>query len=226
MRLIVGLGNPGREYAGTRHNVGFDAVDAFAQRTGLVGSAADFDRVARTKFDGLAVDGSVSVPGGASRRESPAAPPRDGPAAGAGSGGGTTEKVLLLKPTTYMNLSGRSVQAAMAFYQLGPADVMVVLDDVALPCGKLRIRPGGSAGGHNGLKDIARALGTEQYPRLRIGVDPPPPRVPQRDWVLGRFGEDQRAGVNAALDRAVNALLTWIGRDINAAMNKFNADDK
>ena len=202
MRLIVGLGNPGREYAGTRHNVGFDALDVFAYRTGLVGSPADFDRVARTKFDGLAVDGSVSVPAGGS------------------------EKVLLLKPTTYMNLSGRSVQAAMAFYQLGPADVMIVLDDVALPCGKLRIRPGGSSGGHNGLKDIARALGTEQYPRLRVGVDPPPPRVPQRDWVLGRFSEDQRAGVNAALDRAVNALLAWIGQDIHAAMNKFNADDK
>jgi PTH1 family peptidyl-tRNA hydrolase len=203
MRLIVGLGNPGREYAGTRHNVGFDAVDAFAHRTGLVGSPADFDRVARTKFDGLAVDGSVSVPA---------------------TGG--SEKVLLLKPTTYMNLSGRSVQAAMAFYQLGPADVMIVLDDVALPTGKLRIRPAGSSGGHNGLKDIARALGTEQYPRLRVGVDPPPPRIPQRDWVLGRFSEDQRAGVNAALDRAVNALLTWIGQDINAAMTRFNADDE
>ena len=202
MRLIVGLGNPGREYAGTRHNVGFDALDAFAYRTGLVGSPADFDRVARTKFDGLAVDGSVSVPAGGS------------------------EKVLLLKPTTYMNLSGRSVQAAMAFYQLGPADVMIVLDDVALPCGKLRIRPGGSSGGHNGLKDIARALGTEQYPRLRIGVDPPPPRVPQRDWVLGRFSEDQRAGVNAALDRAADALLAWIGQGIEPAMNRFNADDE
>ena len=203
MRLIVGLGNPGREYAGTRHNVGFDAVDAFAQRTGLVASPADFDRVARTKFDGLAVDGNVSV-----------------------AATGSTEKVLLLKPTTYMNLSGRAVQAAMAFYQLGPADVMIVLDDVALPCGKLRIRPGGSSGGHNGLKDIARALGTEQYPRLRIGVDPPPPRVPQRDWVLGRFSEDQRAGVNAALDRAANALLTWIGQGIEPAMNRYNADDK
>lgn len=202
MRLIVGLGNPGREYAGTRHNVGFDALDVFAYRTRILGSPADFDRVARTKFDGLAVDGGVAIPAG------------------------STEKVLLLKPTTYMNLSGRAVQAAMAFYQLGPADVMIVLDDVALPCGKLRVRPGGSSGGHNGLKDVARALGTEQYPRLRIGVDPPPPRVPQRDWVLGRFSEDQRAGVNAALDRAADALLTWIGQDINAAMTRFNAADE
>ncbi|MDB5296956.1 MAG: pth [Phycisphaerales bacterium] len=202
MRIIVGLGNPGREYVNTRHNVGFDALDVFAHRTGLVGSPADFDRMARAKFDGLAVDGSVSVPGGG------------------------YEKVLLLKPTTYMNLSGRSVQAALAFYQLGPADVMVVLDDVALPCGKLRVRPGGSSGGHNGLKDVARTLGTEQYPRLRIGVDAPPPRVSQVDWVLGRFNEDQRAGINAALDRTSDALLTWIGQGTTAAMNKYNAPDK
>lgn len=200
MKLIVGLGNPGSDYAKTRHNVGFDAIDRFAGRTGLTtGKPGEFDRVARTKFDGLALDGAVGVAGGGS------------------------EKVLLLKPTTYMNLSGRSVQAAMAFYQLTPADVMIILDDVALPCGKLRIRAGGSSGGHNGLKDIARALGTEQYPRLRIGVDSPPPRVPQRDYVLGRFTEDQRAGIEQALDRASDALLTWIGPGLNAAMNKFNA---
>ncbi|HEX8914281.1 MAG TPA: aminoacyl-tRNA hydrolase [Humisphaera sp.] len=199
MKLIVGLGNPGSEYARTRHNVGFDALDRFAERTGLVAKAGDFDRLARTKFDGLGLDGSVT------------------------GTGGVADKVLLLKPTTYMNLSGRSVQAAMKFFQLTPADVMVVLDDVALPCGKLRIRTGGSSGGHNGLKDIARALGTEQYPRLRIGVDPPPPRVPQRDYVLGRFTEDQRAGIEQALDRASDALLAWIGQGINAAMNKYNA---
>src|SRR4051794_6822163 len=157
MKLIVGLGNPGREYASTRHNVGFDVVDRFAYRKTMVGSANDFDRVARTKFDGLAVDGNVSLASGGS------------------------EKVLLLKPLTYMNLSGKAVQAAMAFYQLSPPDVMIVLDDVALPCGKLRIRSGGSDGGHNGLKDIQRALGTSQYPRLRVGIDPPPPRGPGGD---------------------------------------------
>jgi PTH1 family peptidyl-tRNA hydrolase len=202
MHLIVGLGNPGREYAGTRHNVGFDALDVFAARTRLTGSTGEFDRVARNKFDGLTVDGSVSAPGGG------------------------REKVLLLKPTTYMNLSGRAVQAAMAFYQLTPADVMIVLDDVALPCGKLRIRPGGSDGGHNGLKDIARALGTPLYPRLRVGVDAPPPRVPQRDYVLGRFSDEQRPWIDTALDRAADALLTWVGQGLNPAMNKFNADDE
>jgi len=146
MKLVVGLGNPGKEYAGTRHNIGFEVVDHLAARLGFVGSPSEFDRQARSKFDGLALDGAVYLPGG---------------------GGG---KVLLLKPATYMNLSGRSVQAAMAFYQLAPADVLVVLDDLALPAGKIRLRPGGSDGGHNGLKDIERALGTSQYPRLRVGV--------------------------------------------------------
>jgi len=200
MKLIVGLGNPGREYVGTRHNVGFDVIDRFASRNGLIAGDDDFDRVSRTKFDGLALDGSVAV------------------------GDNGSEKVLLLKPTTYMNLSGRSVQAAMSFYQLTPGDIMVVLDDVALPCGKLRIRPGGSDGGHNGLKDIARALGTQEYPRLRVGIDAPPPRVPQRDYVLGRFTTVQRDQID--LDRAADALLRWIGKGLNAAMNEFNAAEK
>jgi peptidyl-tRNA hydrolase, PTH1 family len=133
--------------------------------------------------------------------------------------------VLLLKPMTYMNLSGQSVQAAMAFFQLTPADVLVVLDDVALPCGKLRLRAGGSSGGHNGLKDIQRALGTDQYPRLRIGIDPPPGRVPQKDYVLGKFSPEQRIAVDIAIARACGAVLTWIDQGIVTAMNQFNAGD-
>jgi peptidyl-tRNA hydrolase, PTH1 family len=202
MRLIVGLGNPGREYVGTRHNIGFEVLDAFAARAGWATAPGDFDRQARSKFDGLALDASVSLP----------------------SGG--TEKVLLLKPRTFMNLSGRAVQAAMAFYQLTPADVMVVLDDLALPCGKLRIRPAGSDGGHNGLRDIQRGLGTNQYPRLRVGIDAPPLRVPGRDYVLGRFSEEQRKLLDPALKRAVDALLTWIDQGVNAAMNRYNAEEK
>jgi len=201
MRLIVGLGNPGREYAGTRHNIGFEVLDAFAARAGWAAGPGDFDRQARTKFDGLALDGAVSLPTGGS------------------------EKVLLLKPTTFMNLSGRAVQAAMAFYQLTPADVMVVLDDLALPCGKLRIRPAGSDGGHNGLRDIQRALATNQYPRLRVGIDAPPPRVSGRDYVLGRFSEEQRKLLDPAVKRAVDALVTWIEQGINVAMNRYNATD-
>ena len=202
MKLVVGLGNPGREYVGTRHNVGFEAVDRVAEKLGWV-SKGDFDRLAKQKFDGLAYDGVV------------------------GRGAGEVpERLVLLKPTTYMNLSGRAVQSAIAFYQLAPADVMIVLDDLALPCGKLRIRPGGSDGSHNGLRDIQRALGTTQYPRMRIGVDSPPPMVAGRDYVLGRFTPDQRKAIDPALDRAAGAIVTWIDKGIAQAMNQFNADAK
>jgi PTH1 family peptidyl-tRNA hydrolase len=158
--------------------------------------------MAKTKFDALTLDGTMSIHSGGS------------------------EKLLLLKPMTYMNLSGRSVQAATAFYQLMPADMMIVLDDVALPCGKIRIRPGGSSGGHNGLKDIERALATSQYPRMRIGVDAPPPRVPQKDYVLGKFTPDQRKAIDSALGRAAQAVSAWIEKGIEAAMNQFNAEER
>jgi PTH1 family peptidyl-tRNA hydrolase len=134
--------------------------------------------------------------------------------------------LLLLKPTTFMNLSGRAVQQAMAFYNLTPSDVLIVLDDVALPCGRLRLRPGGSSGGHNGLKDIEQALGTSQYPRLRIGIDAPPPRIPQKDYVLGRFTDAQRKQLDPAVTRACGAIVTWIERGIETAMSQFNAEEE
>jgi PTH1 family peptidyl-tRNA hydrolase len=199
MRLVVGLGNPGPDYVGTRHNIGWEVLDALAARLRFIARPQDFNSAARTKFEGWAIDGAVKTQA-------------------------TDEKILLLKPTTYMNLSGRSVQPAMAFYQLSPADIIVVLDDLALPCGRLRIRKGGSSGGHNGLKDIQRALATDQYPRLRIGIDPAPPRIPGRDYVLGRFTTAQRNVLDPAIDRAVDALLMWIEKGIDPAMNAFNVD--
>jgi PTH1 family peptidyl-tRNA hydrolase len=107
---------------------------------------------------------------------------------------------------------------------LAPKEMMVVLDDLALPAGKIRIRPGGSSGGHNGLKDIERALGTDAYPRLRIGIDPAPPRIPGRDYVLGKFSPEQRKAVDAALPRAASAILAWIEKDIESVMSLFNAE--
>jgi PTH1 family peptidyl-tRNA hydrolase len=203
MKIVVGLGNPGREYVGTRHNVGFEVIDAIARKLGWTfGPGDEFDRLAKSKFDALAMDGSVQL------------------------ASGETERLLLLKPTTYMNLSGRSVQAAKAFYQVTSIDLMIVLDEMALPAGKIRLRPSGSDGGHNGLKDIQRALGTSQYPRLRVGIDSPPPRVPGRDYVLGRIGDEQRQRLDPAINRAAEAVLTWIENGINAAMNRFNADDE
>ena len=201
MKLIVGLGNPGKQYFGTRHNIGFEAVEALAGRLAWIKRFADFDKFARTNFDGLMMDGLASIAG------------RD-------------EKVILLKPMTYMNLSGKSVQAAMAFYRLEPADLMVVLDDLALPCGRLRIRSGGSSGGHNGLKDIERALGTDQYPRLRIGIDAPPQFVPGKDYVLQPFSAEQRKALEPAIDRSAMALMTWLEKGVVAAMNTFNASEE
>ena len=202
MKILIGLGNPGRDYVGTRHNVGFELIDQLASRMGWIGSAEQFNTMARNKFDALTLDGTVSLASGGS------------------------EKLLLVKPMTYMNLSGRTVLAAMSFYQLTPADVLVVLDDIALPSGKIRIRPGGSSGGHNGLKDIEQVLGTSQYPRLRIGVDAPPPRVPQKDYVLGKFTPDQRSRIDPALGRAAGAVVTWIDKGIEMAMSQFNAEEK
>jgi PTH1 family peptidyl-tRNA hydrolase len=202
MKLIVGLGNPGPEYVGTRHNIGFDVVDMLALRLGWTYGNDGFNRFAKTKFDGLAMDGTYNVPTG------------------------QTEKLLLLKPMTFMNLSGRCVQQAMAFYQVEPSDIMVVLDDIALPCGKIRLRPQGSDGGHNGLKDIQRALSTNRYPRLRMGIDAPPQFVPQKDYVLGKFTEQQKQSLKSAMDRAASAIFCWIESGIEPAMTKFNADEK
>jgi PTH1 family peptidyl-tRNA hydrolase len=137
-----------------------------------------------------------------------------------GESGG--EKVLLLKPMTYMNLSGTSVAEALRFYKLDAGrDLLVVVDDIALPCGSIRLRGEGSAGGHNGLADIEAKLGTHRYARCRIGIDAPG-LFPQKDYVLGRFREDQQPLVDEAIGLAIDATECWITRGITEAMNRFN----
>jgi PTH1 family peptidyl-tRNA hydrolase len=186
MKLIVGLGNPGPEYAGTRHNVGFDVVDRLAAR--FAPGAAP-----RARFSGLAVEADV---------------------------GG--ERCMLLKPTTFMNLSGRSVQEAVHFFKLEPSsDLLVIVDDLALPCGSIRLRPDGSSGGHNGLADIGLKLASNYWARLRIGIDPPG-RVRQSDYVLGKFSPDQQAPVEASLAEAARAAEAWATKGLAEAMNRFN----
>lgn len=197
-RLIVGLGNPGRQYARTRHNIGFEVVERLAQELGCC-PAVEFDRLARQKFDGLVHECQLNTTTGMLR-------------------------MLMLKPGTYMNLSGEAVQKAARFYKLAPEQTLVVLDDLALPAGKLRLRASGSDGGHNGLRDIQRALGTDQYPRLRVGIDAPPPGFAGKDYVLGRFTQEQRAKIDVALPRAVECCLVWSKEGIEAAMNRFNRD--
>jgi peptidyl-tRNA hydrolase, PTH1 family len=137
-----------------------------------------------------------------------------------GESGG--EKVLLLKPMTYMNLSGTSVAEVLRFYKLDATrDLLVIVDDIALPCGGIRLRSEGSAGGHNGLSDIQAKLGTDRYARCRIGIDAPG-QIPQRDYVLGRFREDQQPLVDDAMNLAVAATECWVVGGITEAMNRFN----
>lgn len=184
--LIVGLGNPGDEYEHTRHNVGFDVIDALANRLDIP--------VQRLKYKALTNTAEIAG-----------------------------EKVLLMKPITFMNLSGEAVEQAASFYKLPPERVLVISDDVALPPGKLRIRPGGSAGGHNGHKNIALHLHSENYPRLRIGVGcKPHPEYDMVDWVLGKpQGEDRRA-IDCAVLRAVEAIEVILRDGPEKAMSKFN----
>jgi len=133
------------------------------------------------------------------------------------------EKCMLLKPTTFMNLSGRAVLEAVQFFKLEPSrDLLVIVDDLALPCGSIRLRPDGSSGGHNGLTDIGLKLGSSYWARLRVGIDPPG-RVRQVDYVLGRFSPDQRPLVDAALDKAALAAECWAAKGLQEAMNRFNS---
>jgi PTH1 family peptidyl-tRNA hydrolase len=201
MKLIVGLGNPGKEYVGTRHNVGFEVIDALATRLGWVNNHG-FDQAAKSAFEGLIFDGMLNLHSGAGM-----------------------EKIVLLKPMTYMNVSGRSVSAAMNFFKLSPSEVLVVVDEMALPVGKIRLRGEGSDGGHNGLKSVQQMLGSTKYPRLRIGVGTPPPPIAGRDWVLGRFNPDEKPLADASIVRAAGCCVTWADDGLNRAMNLFNVEE-
>jgi len=190
---VVGLGNPGRRYAATRHNVGFMVLEALRERwrTGA----------GRKAFSGWLWEARVGGPGG----------PR---------------KVLLLAPQTYMNCSGQAARELAAFHKAEPADVLVVLDDLALPPGRLRARASGSAGGHKGLADVLRALGTEQVPRLRIGIGPAPAPVPAEQYVLTKFGPDEAPVIEAAVARAAEAVEDWVRHDIEFVAQKYNRKDE
>lgn len=184
--LIVGLGNPGDKYDGTRHNAGFLAADALADRGRFA--------VSRVKFKALTAQVQVGGQG-----------------------------VLVMKPTTYMNLSGEAVGEAARFYKLPPDHVLVLSDDVDLPLGKLRIRTGGSAGGHNGLKSIIQHLGTDQFPRIKLGVGGKPhPDYDMADWVLGKLQGEDRKTMDEAAKRAAEAVECFLRDGPQKAMNQFN----
>ena len=183
-QLVVGLGNPGSKYQGTRHNVGFELIDRLARG----GTSSAFAR----KFEGLLAETEIDF-----------------------------RRVLLLKPETFMNLSGRSVGQAVRFFKLAPTDLLVVCDDLSLPLGKLRLRPGGSDGGQKGLRDITSHLGTDQFPRLRIGIGDRED-LDASDYVLSRFRSSERPVIDDALILASQAVAVWVTQGIEAAMNRFN----
>jgi PTH1 family peptidyl-tRNA hydrolase len=201
--LVVGLGNPGREYAGTRHNVGFDIVD----------------RLAGAHTDAVWQQGP-SAPALVTRWRRP---PVDGDAT---AGMGLERDVLFVKPLTFMNRSGDAVGELMRFYKVDVDDVLIVCDDVNLPLGRLRARAAGSEGGHNGLKSVAEHLGTTAYPRLRVGVGRGDGRRDLADHVLSRFEADERGPVDEAVGRAVEAVDLWIVDGLVRMMNSFNRADE
>ena len=184
--LVVGLGNLGDKYEHTRHNVGFDVLDAVADKLDIP--------VQRLKYKALT---NTAELGG--------------------------EKVLLMKPTTFMNLSGEAVEQAASFYQIPPEHIIVISDEVALPPGKLRIRASGSAGGHNGLKNIIAHLHSDQFPRIRVGVGQKPhPDYDMADWVLGKPQGEDRKAIDEAIGRAAKAISVLIQDGPQKAMNQFN----
>lgn len=192
MKLLVGLGNPGRDYVNTRHNIGFMCLDVLARRHG-----AAFDRV---QLRALVASATL-----------PAEMGQDG-----------TLKALLVKPQTFMNASGEAVGALASFYKIAPEEIVVVSDDLDLPFGRLRLRLKGSPGGHNGLRSIMERLGTDAYPRLRVGIGRPPGQQAGRDYVLDRFSTEEAAELPLLCTEVADALELSVRAGFEAAMNRYN----
>lgn len=185
--IVVGLGNPGSKYEGTRHNAGFMALDHIAEKAGA--------ELKRVRFKGLC---GFALLGG--------------------------KKVLLLKPSTYMNLSGQSVTEAMGFYKLPPEKVIVLFDDISLPPGRMRIRLKGSHGGQNGMKNIIYLAGSDQFPRIKIGTgEKPNPQWDLADWVLSRFTAEEGKQLSEALEHAASAVELMVQGNAAEAMNQYNS---
>ena len=184
-RIIVGLGNPGEKYAGTRHNAGFWCVDRIAKENGI-----KFSRKNRSTLVGEGV-----IEG---------------------------QRVVLAKPRTFVNRSGASVTYLLARFGAKPQQLLVIYDELNLPLGKLRLRPHGSAAGHNGVKSIIEALGTDDFPRLRFGIGRPDPQSDQIGFVIGQMEEDERQKANEMVERTAEAVSSLLNDGIDVAMNKFN----
>lgn len=186
--LIVGLGNPGDEYTGTRHNTGFMVLDAFAKASNIVFEDRRYGYIAETSIKG--------------------------------------RKVFLLKPTTYMNLSGNAVRYWLNKENIDVQRLLVVVDDLSLPLGALRLKGKGSNGGHNGLGNIQSVIGTQQYARLRVGIGNDFPKGMQVDWVLGKYDDSDMKELTPSIDTAIEMIKSFVLAGINITMNKFNSKQK
>lgn len=184
--LIVGLGNPGVQYLNTRHNAGFLALDAVADKLGV--------RVDRARFRAYCGEGRIG-----------------------------DKRVLLMKPQTYMNNSGEAVTAAMQFYKIPPEHVLLLFDDISLPVGGVRVRRKGSAGGQNGVKSILQLSGSEDFPRVKLGIgNKPHPAYNLADWVLSHFSDAEAQDMKTAAAKAADAAVLIVQGDIDGAMNQFS----
>ena len=187
MFVIVGLGNPGKKYENTRHNAGFIAIDALAEKYGI--------RIGDKKHKALCGSGVIEG-----------------------------QKVLLVKPETYMNLSGESVRSVMDFYKIDPEEeMMVIYDDISLAPGNIRIRKKGSAGGHNGIKSIIAHAGTQNFMRIKVGVGEKPSGWDLADYVLGHFSDEDNMKLKEILPDIIQAATLMVQGDVDKAMNDFNA---
>ncbi len=185
--IIVGLGNPGPRFAGTRHNVGWKALDLLAEQ--------------------------IAVPVNERR-----------PKAVLGTGCFAGKRVALAKPRTFMNNSGEAVEYLLARFGGGAESLLIIYDEMALPTGRIRLRAAGSDAGHNGIRSIIKAVGGVGFPRLRIGIGAPPPGIDPRDYVLGRFADDESEAIARAVERAAAAARCLLEENIDAAMNRYNQD--
>nr|WP_106782159.1 aminoacyl-tRNA hydrolase [Lysinibacillus timonensis] len=185
MKLIVGLGNPGKQYEHTRHNIGFECIDAIAEKWNAP--------LNQLKFNGCYT--TVHRPEG---------------------------KVMLLKPLTYMNLSGECVRPIMDYFDISVENLIVIYDDLDLEVGKLRLRQKGSAGGHNGIKSLIHHLGTQEFNRIRVGISRPPQGMKVPDYVLSKFTKDEDPIIYSAVNNTVNAIETSLSKKFLEVMNEFN----
>ena len=186
MKLVVGLGNPGKEYEKTRHNLGFRAIDLLSEKLQI--------NINKAKFDGKYGDKLIKG-----------------------------EKIVLVKPQTYMNLSGDCVSQLLSFYKVQPEDLIVIYDDIDIAIGKIRVKPSGSPGTHNGMKDITKKIASKNFVRVRIGSGKPSPEADLADYVLSGFQKDEEKPIELAIEKAANAVIEVINNGVSEAMNKFNS---